>query len=276
MLLEPQTIQDKLIVNKDTKKCFVFDLDGTIIFQGKKLSIANEEILKKIIDHGHEVIFATGRSGFDTDFVLPKWCNGLARTLFNGGLSISRDGEIVRDVHLPISKIIEISDICFRNYYPFTIDSLSHYHNAPLDHEIFKKTTEYQMTRSYEGDLDRLLLNKVYKILILDMSAYNEFGLYAKDNNLVIKHHSYDACFDLVPECCSKYAGIKSLVSDYKNEDVFVFGNDFNDYEMLSAFNNSILFGDIKELQSICKVNILYDEHLCNIFRQIIEIILAV
>ena len=276
MLLEPQTIQDKLIINKDSKKCFVFDLDGTIIFQGKKLSLVNEAILKKIIDHGHEVIFATGRSGFDTDFVLPKWCNSLARTLFNGGLSISRDGEIVRDIYLPIPNIIEINDICLRYRYPFTVDGLSHYHNAPIDHKIFKKTTEYQMARSYESSLDRLLLSKVYKILILDMSAYNEFSLYAKDNRLVIKHHSYDACFDLVPECCSKYAGIKSLVNSYKNEDVFVFGNDFNDYEMLLAFNNSILFGDIKELQLICKINIPYNEHLCNNFKQIIEIILAV
>lgn len=262
MFLGLDLIHDKLIINRSTRKCFVFDLDGTIIFNGKRLSEKNEALLKQIVDNGHEVIFATGRSGFDANFVLPTWCHNFAKTLFNGGLSITSEGFVVRDVHLSKSSVVDISEMCLAKSYPFTVDGASHFFSYPLEHDIFKKSVDFFMARNYEHDLERLLLSNIYKILILHMDSYHEFNDYAVNNNLVIKHHSYDECFDLVPECCNKYIGIKSLVSNYDPSDVFVFGNDFNDYEMLSSFHNSVVFGNIEKLQNVAKINILYDNNL--------------
>ena len=58
------------------------------------------------------------------------------------------------------------------------------------------------------------------------------------------------------------------------NEDIFVFGNDYNDYELFSHFNNSILFGHVEELQQITKLNIHYDSDLNRNFEVVIKTIL--
>jgi HAD superfamily hydrolase (TIGR01484 family) len=274
MQLYKSYIQEKLHINHDTKKCFIFDLDGTLIFNGIPLSKNSEDILKKIIDHGHEIIIATGRSKFDANLVLPKWCHNLSMSLFSGGLSISSDNKILRDIYLSKITSIEITDMCLKNDLPFMIDGLSHYYHAPVDHARFAKIPGFDPVFRREPDLDRLLKTNIYKILVLDLEVHDEFVSYAATKDLIIKHHSYDACFDIVPNHCCKYEGVLPLINDYKHEDVFVFGNDFNDYEMLLNFKNSILFGNIKQLQNIAAINILYDHDTLPNFEQVINTIL--
>jgi hydroxymethylpyrimidine pyrophosphatase-like HAD family hydrolase len=125
------------------------------------------------------------------------------------------------------------------------------------------------------SELSEIINNDIYKVLVFDMQAHDHFSEYAKTNGLLIKHHSYDKCFDIVPTECNKYLGVLPFISEFANEDIFVFGNDYNDYELFKHFKNSTLFGEIKELQQITKLNLQYDEYLGANFEVLINTILG-
>jgi Cof subfamily protein (haloacid dehalogenase superfamily) len=267
-------IKNKLKINPDTKKCFIFDLDGTIVFESVMLSPTNENIIQKIIDHGHEVIFATGRSYRDFKIVMPTMFHNHKATLFSGALSRDVDGEIRRSMHVPRACVEEIVELCLKHETMFIMDNISHYYHPPTD-DTRLGFIDSQLSHYRIENIEKMLGTDIYKILVLDMKLHEMFTEYARDNDLVIKHHSYDGYFDIVINGCNKYDGVLPLIGDYANEDIFVFGNDFNDYEMLSNFQNSVVFGSIKELIQISKLNIVYDQYRAEHFKLLIDTILC-
>lgn len=273
-MLDKKTILDNLTINFDSKKCFVFDLDGTIVFNNTLLSISYQQILQSLIDRGHEVVFATGRSYRDFKTVMPAQFHESDMTLFSGSLSRGNNGNIYRSIHLPKICVEEVVDICLRHKAPFIMDNISHYYHPPFADFTFgfvdSQVSQYQIK-----NMAKILNTDIYKILILDMNLHDLFTEYATANNLAIKHHSYDRCFDLVVSGCNKYDGVLPFVAGFAHDDIFVFGNDFNDYEMLAHFPNSIVFGSIPELVNIAKLNIPYDSHQKDSFNCLINTILG-
>ena len=114
-----------------------------------------------------------------------------------------------------------------------------------------------------------------HKVLILDARLEQMFREYANDNDLTIKVHSYERWLDLVPVGVNKYKAVLPFIKDYDCNDIFVFGNDYNDYELLLNFNNSTLFGNILALQDIATINIHYDEYRQANFELLIKTILT-
>ncbi|MCC2624584.1 MAG: hypothetical protein K0R14_457 [Burkholderiales bacterium] len=267
-------ITQKLTINPGTKKCFIFDLDGTIVFNSIMLSKANQDIIQKIIDYGHEVIFATGRSYRDFKAVMPAHLHNYSLVLFSGSLSMNSGGEILRSLPLPQKCVADIVELCLKYQDMFIIDNISHYYHPPTADQVLG-FIDSQISRFREKDIKKMLDTDIYKILVLDMKHHDMFSEYAKENNLGIKHHSYDGYFDIVVKGCNKYDGVLPLVGGYANEDVFVFGNDFNDLEMLSHFQNSIVFGSIDQLIQISKLNIRYDQQQEENFKLLIDTILS-
>ena len=154
------------------------------------------------------------------------------------------------------------------------MDNISHYYRPPFEHKVWgiisESVYDYKIT-----DLEQILATEIYKILVLDMSPHAMLDQYATDNNLVTKHHSYDNCFDIIVKGCNKYDGLLPLIGHYRPDDVFVFGNDFNDYELLLNFPNSILFGGIPELKKISKINIPYSPMQQDNFTLLVNTILT-
>lgn len=273
-MIKKEEIIQKLTINPENKKCFIFDLDGTIVFQNVMLGQSNKDILHKIIDHGHEVIFATGRSYRDFKAVMPSVFHNHKATLFSGSLSRDVDGTILRGIHVPKSCVEDIVTLCLDHKSPFIIDNISHYYHPPMD-DTFLGIIDSQISNFRVKDIDKMLETDIYKVLVFDMQLHSMFIDYAKDKGLVTKHHSYDSLFDIAVAGCDKYEGVLPLLGNFSNEDIFVFGNDFNDYEMLYHFQNSVVFGSIDQLIKISKLNIGYDEYLEDNFRQVIDTILG-
>lgn len=263
---------DKLKIHRNRRKCFIFDLDGTIIFDNKPLSLENEILLKQIIDAGHEIIFATGRPLREFKVVMPHWCHRLPLVLFSGGASILKE-EIIRSCQIQRYLVKDIVNLCLDNKYHFIVDNLSHYYHPDYE-EMNLGIIDNQAREFRISHPEQILSTEIYKILIFNMEGHEFFTDYASKNDLVIKHHSYDKCYDLVPAECNKYLGVLPFIKDFANEDIFVFGNDYNDFEILSNFNNSVLFGGIEELKKITKLNIAYDGNLQDNFFKLIKSIL--
>lgn len=273
MMLDKEIILSKLMVNKNHRKCFIFDLDGTIIFNNQFLNKDVESLLLKIKEDGHEIIFATGRPLREFKNVMPLWAHEQPLGLFSGVVSYHKDKLIrsngIDSVHLP-----HIAEFCLENNHPFIMDSLTYYYHPHMANMVFgflaDNTKEFHVS-----DMSQFITNEVYKVWVFDMEAHDYFSDYSKTNGLLIKHHSYDKCFDIVPLDCNKYISVLPFISEFANEDIFIFGNDYNDYELFKHFNNSVLFGNVEELQKITKLNIHYDEDLRTNFELLIKTILG-
>ncbi len=73
---------------------FVFDLDGTICFNGKPVSEKILVSLETLVAHGHEVIFASARPIRDLLPVLHERFHAYPMIGGNGSL-ISKNGSII-------------------------------------------------------------------------------------------------------------------------------------------------------------------------------------
>ncbi len=133
MRISANGIANKFIIHHKSKKCCIFDLDGTIIFNAQFLSKENEALLLKIKAAGHELIFATGRSWRDFKLVMPKWAHEHFLVLFNGSLSIHAEN-IKHSQSISPNIVHKIIDICVDNHYTFVIDNLSHFYTPIKEH----------------------------------------------------------------------------------------------------------------------------------------------
>ncbi len=273
MLLTKTDILSKLTINHDSKKCFIFDLDGTLIFGKAPLDEVNNSILKNIIDAGHEIIFATGRPFRDFQTVMPSWTYSGSLVLFSGALCMQEE-EIISSIRMPEHNVVDLVEMCVKSNVHFNVDNSHHYYHPELEHDFYN-VLDSTVGHHKAISLDQIYLGDTHKILVLDHSVEEMFHEYTNDNNLIIKVHSYDKWFDIVPFGVNKYNAVLPYVAKYKQEDIFVFGNDFNDYELLLHFKNSTLFGDIAPLLDVASLNIAYDEFRQENFKLLINTILA-
>lgn len=262
----------KLQINKDAKKCFVFDLDGTIIFNNEYLRPSIELLLKDIVNKGHKLIFATGRPYKDFKNVMPEWTHGLPMCLFSGAVTVN-EGKVLSSNPLEQVNVQEIIKMCTQFNYPYIMDNFNKYYHPDMEGIQFG-FVDANCDMYRERDLKHILQTEIYKILVLEIRALEKFEAYAKANDILVKLHSYDDCFDLVANCSNKYLGVLPFVRDFDDSDVFIFGNDLNDYELFTHFSNSVLFGSLPKLKDLAKVQIHYDEYMDNKFADLINSIL--
>lgn len=257
MNLEKKDVLDKLIIRRNTKKCFIFDLDGTIIFNDQKLCNEYESLLRKIHSAGHTIIFASGRPIRDFGLLMPEWTHGFNKALFGGGVSI-KDRDIIRKNIIPRQNVIELIELCHRNNLPYVLDDHLNYYHPPGSKAMYD-FIDISMIGAYKVDkLDKLLENDIYKLFVLEDRSIQIISEYAQTNFLEVHHHTKFTSFDVLPKGVNKFSGVADLFAEDKN-DVFVFGDDLNDYPLFINFHNSILMGDNPLLDKVAKINIIND-----------------
>ena len=264
--------ENKLLINKNTKKCFIFDLDGTIIFNNQFLDKQIEEALIKILGHNHKIVFATGRPLRDFIDVMPKWSLEHPLVLFGGAISMYQEKFKIKK-NLDIHICNEIVNICNKNKFYYIIENYFHYYcPVPKDGHNYKL---YFINPDYKvKDITDIFKNEIYKITIFDIDAVDYFRDFAKANNLDLRYHFYDRTFDLVAHNTNKFNSIQWFINDFDANDVFIFGNDYNDYELFYNFKNGVLIGNIENLLKITPINLNYDTLLIsNIVKTINSIL---
>lgn len=254
MQLTKEHVFDKFIVNPDTKKCFIFDLDGTIIFKDAHLCTENEKLLRRIKNAGHEVAFASGRPLRDFRLLMPEWTHESFMALFGGAMSL-RNNVILNQTSIAKEVCMKIVEFCVENNYPFVIDDHLYYYHPETGHEFYDYIDNSIVGGFKQKNLQQMLDNEIYKIFILDDEPIEKFTEMLNGTNLAIHRHSKFKSFDILPCGVNKYNGVMPFLN-YASNDVFVFGDDLNDYELFLNFHNSTLFGEHKELELIAKLNI--------------------
>lgn len=271
MLLGKNDITQKLQINNNRVKTFIFDLDGTIIYDGQPLESRFERMLREIESAGHKIIFATGRSWRDFVPVLPVWCHERPSVLFGGGL-VMTDGEIRFQHFLPESDLTSLVEHLEDLKIKYLVDGHAAYYHPPVEHWIYDDIVKISGMQK-DAHVDNIIRDGAYKILVLEDAWLKDFNRLIEDRELAIKHHVYDKCFDVMPQAVNKFSGLQQLVLP-DADDVFVFGNDSNDLELMQNLPNSVMFGTHSELSKYAKIKINYDDDLFNNFVSVVNTVL--
>lgn len=272
MRLTKKEIIDKLIITKGTQKCFIFDLDGTILFNDKPLCNQHENLLKKIHHAGHEIVFASGRPVRDFHALMPEWTHNFNMSLFGGGISL-KSGEIIQKKTIPRNNCLDLVEICLKHDYPFVLDDHAYYYHPDKSPRLYEFIDNSVVGKYRVKSLEQILDNDIFKVFILDDLVINKFSEYVENAALMLYHHTKFKSFDILPPGVNKYDGVWHILNHPSN-DIFVFGDDLNDYPLFINFHNSVLMGEHNTLNEVVKLNILNDIDRYQNLDYLIEVIL--
>lgn len=211
---------------------FVFDLDGTICFDGAPLSKQIVDALHTLIEQDHEVIFASARPIRDMLPVIPASLQS-CRMIGSNGAFTYVDGQIrVKYLHTTIqTKIVELVE----NYQlAYLADSDWDYaYTGSEDHPMYsgidserkaKKTTIHE-------------LNGFSKVLLFDPPS--EVKEFVRTLPVTIYEYTEEKIIDICSLNLNKVTGLANLgVKEY-----IAFGNDVNDLLMFQQAKHSVCVG---------------------------------
>ncbi len=225
---------------------FVFDIDGTLFIYGKDKPYLPSSVklaFDLIKQQGHKVIFATGRAFFETEMFMEEL--GVSDAVLSDGAVIIEDGKIIYEETIDsriakefISKVESnsLAALGSNSYHRFVLNS----HN--LDHHIDIVNT--YVNNSVEKEQFKFLdESEAYTVL----SCFEDYPYELSGDVKVTK---WPAGISISPKGVSKASGINKYIAMHRilKEDVYVFGDNYNDISMFEEFyNNSYVVKDSSE-----------------------------
>lgn len=247
---------------------FVFDLDGTICFDGENIPQEIIKALKKASDYGHEVSFASARSYRDCVPVLKDEFKKNTVLALNGAC-VFRDEKLI-DYNVIDSEVYKsIVDICLREDLPYFIDDYMNYtYNKKEKISFFQFVDTYKVAKS----ISLTELKEPVKMVIFteDNHKVREeiITLVNGSNKLSLMYHENEKAIYINP--CNTNKAI-SIINDISPKYI-AFGNDKNDIEMFQNALHSVQIGDYKELKQVSS-EIIQGENLTEkIAEKIVEL----
>lgn len=211
---------------------FVFDLDGTICFKGKPLSIDIVDALLHLHSDNHKIIIASARPIRDIYPIIPAWMKGLDMIGGNGAF-IQHDQKIHITEFECFPELVKIID---HHQLSYLADSDWDYaYTGDINHPIKQNIDADHLAQAHQSY--HSLSSIVKLVLFTDNSA-----IIAELQKLPIELniHANEAIIDISPKNITKHSGLQQLsITDY-----IAFGNDTNDISMFKHAKESICIGD--------------------------------
>lgn len=245
---------------------FVFDLDGTLCFDGQTISEDIKQLLLTAKDYGHQLIFATARSYRDCLGLLGEELSQELVIGLNGGLAYDR-GQLILEHPLPDKAFADILKWSQTYNLPYFVDNARHY-STYLPHKIpFIKTVDplQQGKEVAVTDLDRPIKTVLYMGDHEDLLAAICEDLTAL-GQLDLSYHDKEKCLYINPLHINK----ATTVIDFCGQDFVVFGNDKNDKELFKKALYAVQIGHYKPLEKYADEHIVTDgDHVVAIMSRI-------
>ncbi|CAD5901160.1 HAD-IIB family hydrolase [Carnobacterium maltaromaticum] len=220
---------------------FVFDLDGTICFNGGPVSPRMMNYLKELsVDH--EIIFASARPIRDLLPVIDPYFYG--HTLIGGnGALISQQTKISKIASFSQSDTQTLLYLIEKYQATYLIDSEWNYAYTGTDNHPIKLGLDplKQAQLVYVNEL-----TSIVKVLILtatDLAAFEKELLLL---NVVYHFHGDENVIDISPQAISKWSALEKI--GIKTGEFIAFGNDQNDISMFKEAKIGIQVGTYKNL----------------------------
>jgi Cof subfamily protein (haloacid dehalogenase superfamily) len=239
---------------------FVFDLDGTLCFQGLPLSHPITEALYSLEEAGHRVIFASARPIRDLLPVLPETFHHHLLIGGNGSL-VSRRGEIVYSTPFSPSDVIYMQKLIQQMGATYLVDGLWNYsYTGTASHPILKNLDPLQSAQNVSlAEHDAII-----KVLILSASSMADFSEALREIDVVSHSHGEEQVLDISPKGIHKRHALH--IMGITTEGYVAFGNDANDIEMFKGAVHSVMIGSHAGLAAYADeripLNGLFEEQL--------------
>lgn len=246
---------------------FVFDLDGTICFKGKPISDRLVESIEKLIEAGHEVIFATARPIRDMLPVIDKKFRDLCLIGGNGSLA-SINGENAQAKSFTDAQIQTVIKLIQEYQATYLIDSEWDYaYTGAIDHPILNNVDPLKLAKRVPFES----LKRIVKILILSSNNMERMFGELVSLDCVVHRHLNEDVLDVSPKNIHKWSALQKV--GLKEKEFVVFGNDANDISMFKEALHSVRIGNHLELEKYCTETIpLEGDYEYKIIRKIGEL----
>lgn len=233
---------------------FVFDLDGTICFDGKRIPPEIQTALNELMAQGHQLIFASARPIRD---LLPLLTDTLKSALLIGGNgSITQMNQQIQ-ANCPIAQndFNQIKQWINEFDLDYLVDDIWHYSKRirqphPIEHKIDSaKLAENRPLFHIAHPIKTILLN-----LNADQYVQVKSKLVKLNVNL-IEHSEPNSLYnlDITAKNINKYSTLLNFIG---KQPYIAFGNDMNDFELLKHAIYSACIGNFEPLQPISTIQL--------------------
>lgn len=213
---------------------FVFDIDGTLSFDGVTIDPQIRRALDRLRAAGHRVIFASARPIRD----LQKIIAGLGAEVLiggNGALIQDQSGVVTAQRPLTAATTARLKRLIVQADLDYVMDS--HWDYAarvqPSD-PIQKQLDPHQLARR----LPLAELQGVVKVILLNLTTAQraEVLQILQDQPVTVVEHAGEGHLDITAAGIDKFGALKQLGID----DYVAFGNDHNDRTLLAHAQRAV------------------------------------
>lgn len=243
---------------------FVFDLDGTICFKGKPLSEKMVRALDKLVEAGHEIIFASARPIRDLLPIVPEEMHHFPMVGGNGAF-VSMPGLPISTVHFDQSVAEDIVRMIRSYEADYLIDSAWDYaYSGSVEHPIRQNLDPEQRAKNIPLEE----LNEIVKFVILRSLNQPQLLHELQQLPVVTYMHGSEDIIDISPRGVDKWTGLQLL--GIPPREFIAFGNDANDVPMFKSAARSICVGDHPDLLGLTSDKVSSEED--QVIRRMLEV----
>lgn len=236
-------------IGKMGDKVIFFDIDGTILDHQKKIPASTREAIERLKEEGHYVAIATGRA----PFMFEEIRNELDIDSFvsYNGQFVVFEGEVIYQNVLNTSSLEQLLTDANEVSQPLVFMGEKTMMSTVAQHPYIEESLHSLGFSSPAVDTHFFRNHDIYQILLFCEDGGEERYKSYEDFHL-IRWHEFSV--DIIPSGGSKAEGMKRLIEKLKvaKEDVYAFGDGFNDYEMISYAGTGVAMGNavpkLKEL----------------------------
>ncbi|WP_054770069.1 HAD-IIB family hydrolase [Lysinibacillus parviboronicapiens] len=222
---------------------FVFDLDGTLCFDGKSIDREIIDALQELKLAGHQVIFASARPIRDLVPVIPKsFHEGL---LVGGNGTFTYDHGQIQVIHFEQQILDKLIKLIYQHQLKYLADGQWNYaFTGNVAHPIYRNIDK---TNSTNISLEQLL--PVCKLVLFQPNKEVLEALQAIP--VTVTHYKTEHAIDISPLGINKVRGLHML----NIQQFIAFGNDSNDQCLFEHAVHSVCVGN-NDVKRYAKENI--------------------
>ncbi|MGT2929633.1 HAD-IIB family hydrolase [Streptococcus dentasini] len=226
---------------------FIFDLDGTLSFDGFSIDSKIKAVLGKAKDFGHTVVFASARSYRDSVDMLGEELAKERVIGLNGGL-VYNQGQLVLEYNLDTEVYREALSYCRTYNLPYFVDNSFNYATGNEEHIPFINLVDPLSlankiaAEELEHPIKMVIYMGNHEELVADIS----YQIKSTDK-LELFYHEQEKCLYLNPNQVSKASTILEILDE---EPFIAFGNDKNDIEMFKEALYGVQVGSFTYLKT--------------------------
>lgn len=236
---------------------FIFDLDGTICFDGKTIDNQILEALDFLERCNHEVIFASARPYRDCVNVIGKRFENNYVIGLNGG-TIHKDKKVIHHKTISLENYHKLVRYCLDHQLAFFIDGLYDFHAYLEDKIPFFPHVNHETDAKH---VDYSEIEDPVKMVINVESKKKHIQALCKmldEKQVDVMYHEKEGLFYINPNRVNK--GI--VIAEYFKGNYVAFGNDKNDEKMLEDAEFAVVIGNYPGLEDFAEIQIVQSDDL--------------